>query len=82
MKSRLLAATAVFVYASLFSTPATAQDHDRNWENGNVIATTLVFTEPAMFNAYINDLRGLWRVFLEQQIKHGNVVSCRMLVNS
>ncbi len=41
MKSKLLAATAVFVYASLFSTPATAQDHDRNWENGNVIATTL-----------------------------------------
>jgi len=35
-----------------------------------------------MFNAYINDLRGLWRVFLDQQIKDGNVVSYRMLVNS
>ena len=68
--------------ASVLSVPATAQDNERNWENGNVVATTQVFTEPGMFNAYINDLRGLWRVFLDQQIKDGNVVSYRMLVNS
>lgn len=82
MKSRLMAALAVLLYASMFSVPAAAQDNDRNWENGNVIATTQVFTEPGMFNAYINDLRGLWRVFLDQQIEDGNVVSYRMLVNS
>ena len=51
-------------------------------ENGNVIATTQVFTEPGMFNAYINDLRGLWRVFLDQQIEDGNVVSYHMYVNT
>ncbi len=77
-----MAALAVLLYASMFSVPAAAQDNDRNWENGNVIATTQVFTEPGMFNAYINDLRGLWRVFLDQQIEDGNVVSYRMLVNS
>ncbi len=82
MKMKLTAALAVFLCAAMFSVPATAQDHDRNWENGNVIATTQVFTEPGMFNAYINDLRGLWRVFLDQQIEDGNVVSYRMLVNS
>lgn len=43
---------------------------------------TEVHTEPGMFNAYINDLKGLWRVFLDQQIKDGNVVSYRLLVNS
>ncbi len=82
MKVRFTAALAVLLCASMFSVPATAQDNDRNWENGNVIATTQVFTEPGMFNAYINDLRGLWRVFLDQQIEDGNVVSYHMYVNS
>lgn len=82
MKMKLTAALAVLACASMFSVSASAQDNTRNWENGNVIATTQVHTEPGMFNAYINDLRGLWRVFLDQQIKDGNVVSYRMLVNS
>ena len=78
MKMKLTAMLAVIACASMYSLPAVAQDNDRNWENGNVIATTQVHTEPGMFN----DLRGLWRVFLDQQIKDGNVVSYRMLVNS
>ncbi|MEE8221660.1 MAG: hypothetical protein V3R21_07865 [Woeseiaceae bacterium] len=82
MRSRLMAALAVLLFASMFSVPASAQNNDRNWENGNVIATTQVFTEPGMFNAYINDLRGLWRVFLDQQIEDGNVVSYHMYVNT
>jgi hypothetical protein len=82
MKLKLTAALAVLACASMFSVSANAQDNTRHWENGNVIATTQVHTEPGMFNAYINDLRGLWRVFLDQQIKDGNVVSYRMLVNS
>jgi len=77
-----MAALAVLLFASMFSVPASAQNNDRNWENGNVIATTQVFTEPGMFNAYINDLRGLWRVFLDQQIEDGNVVSYHMYVNT
>lgn len=82
MKIKITVGLAILACLSLFSGTATAQDHERNWENGNVIATTQVHTEPGMFNAYINDLRGLWRVFLDQQIKDGNVVSYRMLANS
>ena len=82
MMMKLSAAFAVFLCAAMFSVPALAQDHERNWENGNIIAVTDVTTEPGMFNAYINDLRGLWRVFLDQQIKDGNVLRYRMLVNS
>ena len=33
-------------------------------------------------NAYINDLNGLWRIFLDQQVKDGNVVSYRIIQNS
>ena len=82
MKMKLTAAFAVFLCAAMFSVPASAQDNTRNWENGNVIAVSEVHTEPGMFNAYINDLKGLWRVFLDQQIKDGNVVRYRLLVNS
>ena len=35
-----------------------------------------------MSNAYINDLNGLWRIFLEQRKKDGNVVSYRMWGNA
>jgi hypothetical protein len=82
MKMKLSAALAVFLCAAMFSVPASAQDNGRNWENGNVIAVSEVHTEPGMFNAYINDLKGLWRVFLDQQIEDGNVVRYRLLVNT
>ncbi len=82
MKMKLSAALAVFLCAAMFSVPASAQDNERNWENGNVIAISEVHTEPGMFNAYINDLKGLWRVFLDQQIEDGNVVRYRLLVNT
>jgi hypothetical protein len=82
MKVKLTAALAILACASIYSLPASAQDHDQNWENGNVIATTGVHIEPGMFNAYINDLRDLWRVYLDQQIKDGNVVTYRILANS
>jgi hypothetical protein len=62
--------------------PAVAQDNSRNWEYGNVIATTQVHIEPGALNAYLNDLNGLWRVFLEQQIKDGNTVSYRIIQNA
>lgn len=82
MKSKLLAPLAALIAASFFSAPTMAQDHTRNWENGNVIAVSEVHTEPGMFNAYINDLNGVWRIFLDEQIKDGNVIRYRLLVNS
>ena len=82
MKVKLTAAVAVLACASMFSVSASAQDHSRNWEYGNVIATSAVHLEPGALNAYLNDLNGLWRVFLDQQIKDGNVVSYRIIQNS
>ena len=81
MKMKLTAALAVLVCASMFSVPATAQDHERNWEQGTVLQVTNVHIKPGMFNAYINDLNGLWRVFLDQQKEDGNVVGYRMWAN-
>jgi len=82
MKTRLLAALAVLLTTSLTMAPAIAQDNSRNWEYGNVIATTQVHIEPGSLNAYLNDLNGLWRIFLEQQIKDGNAISYRIIQNS
>jgi len=81
MKMKLTAALAVLVYASMFSVPASAQDHERNWENGTILQVTNVHIKPGMFNAYINDLNGLWRVFLEEQMKDGSVIGYRMWGN-
>ncbi len=81
MKMKLTAALAVFLCAAMFSVPASAQDNDRNWENGTILQVTHVNTKPGMFNAYINDLNGLWRLFLEQQKEDGNVVGYRMWSN-
>ena len=86
MKTRRLAALAVlltaFLTTMLAMAPAMAQDNSRNWEYGNVIATTQVYIEPGSLNAYLNDLNGLWRIFLDQQIKDGNAISYRIIQNS
>jgi hypothetical protein len=82
MKTKLTAALAVLACASLLSVSASAQDNTRNWEYGNVIATSAVHLEPGALNAYINDLNGLWRVFLDQQVKDGNVVKYRIIQNA
>ncbi len=82
MNTRLLAAFAALLTVSLTIAPAMAQDNSRNWEYGNVIATSQVHIEPGSLNAYLNDLNGLWRIFLEQQIKDGNTVSYRIIQNA
>ena len=81
MKMKLTAALAVVLCAAMFSVPAAAQDHERNWETGTILQVTHVHIKPSMFNAYINDLNGLWRVFQEEQMKDGSVVGYRMWSN-
>lgn len=81
MRTTLTAALAVLLCAFLFSVPANAQDHQRNWENGTILQVTHVHIKPGMFNAYINDLNGLWRIFLEEQKNDGHVVGYRMWAN-
>ena len=82
MKTKLTTALAVLLIALFTITPAAAQDNTRNWEYGNVIATTQVHLEPGSMNAYLNDLNGLWRIFLDQQIKDGNTVTYRIIQNA
>ena len=72
---------AVLLLSTLISTTAMAQDHTRNWDNGYVVNVSEVHIKPGMFNAYINDLNGLWRKFQEEQMKDGSVISYNMYGN-
>ena len=81
MKTKLLAVLVTFCFTSLCSLTVLAQDHTRNWDNGAVVAVTEVHIKPGMFNAYINDLNGLWRKFNEEQMKDGSILSYGMYSN-
>jgi hypothetical protein len=82
MKLLSVRVTLVLLLTMILTAPVIAQDNTRNWEYGNVIATSNVHLEPNGMNAYLNDLNGLWRIFLEQQIKDGNTVSYRIIQNA
>lgn len=58
---------------------ASAQSTERVWEEGTVWSITYVETEPNMFNDYVKNLSQVWRAFLEEQKKEGDVVSYKML---
>jgi len=73
---------AILVCSAFFSTAAMAQDHTRNYDDGNIVAVTEVHIKPGMFNAYINDLNNVWRKFLDEQKKDGSVVSYGMFANT
>ncbi len=81
MFRKLLSTTSTVALIVLISTSALAQDHSRNWESGHVVSVSEVHIKPGMFNAYVNDLNGLWRKFLEEQKKDGSVVSYGMFSN-
>jgi hypothetical protein len=72
--------TALIIMAS-FSVNTLAQDHTRNWDNGNIVQVTEVHIKDGMFNAYINDLNNVWRKFMEEQMKDGSVVGYSMFAN-
>jgi len=76
------AALTLILCAAFLAAPAMAQDHTRNWDEGNIVAVSQIHIKPGMFNAYINDLNGLWRKFLEEQKKDGSVVSYGMFSNT
>lgn len=74
---------AALLSALAAATPAAAQDYERNWEPGSVWAVSYVRTKPGQFNAYINDLSNVWRVFLDAQKEDGDVLSYKILsINS
>ncbi len=69
MRNSLISALAVLLLSFLVSSTAIAQDHSRSWDNGHVVNVTEVHIKPGMFNAYVNDLNGLWRKYMEEQKK-------------
>ena len=69
----------ILLSAFLAVAPALAQDNTRNWEQGSVWSVSYVRTKPGQFNAYINDLSNVYRVFLEAQKADGDVLSYKML---
>ncbi len=81
MFKTFISALSITAMTVLMSSMAFAQDHSRNWESGHVVSVSEVHIKPGMFNAYINDLNGLWRKFLEEQKKDGSVVSYGMFSN-
>lgn len=82
MRKSLISVLVVLLLSILVSSTAIAQDHSRNWDNGHVVNVTEVHIKPGMFNAYVNDLNGLWRKFMEEQKKEGSVISYGMFGNA
>lgn len=81
MKIKIATLLFTLVLMACFSTSTIAQDHQRNWDNGHVVAVTEVHIKDGMFNAYINDLNNVWRKFIEEQMKDGSVVGYGMFGN-
>jgi hypothetical protein len=75
--SGLLAAAVAMV--SLATSPAAAQAAERVWEDGTVWSITYVETKPNMFNGYIKNLSQVWRRFMDEQKKAGDVISYKIL---
>jgi hypothetical protein len=82
MSRIIFAVLATIAFSVALTSSAMAQDHSRNWDNGNIVAVTEVHVKDGMFNAYINDLNNVWRKFIEEQKKDGSVVSYGMFSNT
>ena len=81
MRIKITALLTALIIMACFSVNTLAQDHTRNWDNGNVVAVTEVHIKDGMFNAYINDLNNVWRKYIEEQMKDGSVVGYGMFGN-
>ena len=55
------------------------QAADRVWEDGSVWSITYAKTKPGKFNAYMEDLNNVWRVFTEREMRDGDILSYRVL---
>ena len=80
MMSRISWRSAAVISCLTFfaSAVAIAQDHTRNWETGYVVGVSEIHVKDGMMNAYINDLYGGWRKYLEAQKADGDVISYGM----
>ena len=72
------------IFAFLFSAvmavaPASAQDSTRVYDQDSVWNVSYVRTKPGQFNAYLNDLSTVWRVYLDASKADGDVLSYKIL---
>ena len=81
MRTKYTVLLTAFIFIACYSASTLAQDHTRNWDNGNVVAVSEVHIKPGMFNAYINDLNNVWRKYIEEQMKDGSVVGYNVFAN-
>ena len=54
---------------------------DRDYDNGTYWTVTSVDTKPGMYDAYLSDLKQVWRKSLEMLKSDGKVLSYRMFNN-
>jgi len=73
-----LLATALIVCLAL-TTTASAQDNDRNYEQGTVWTVGYIETKPGYFNAYMNNLENQWLQYIKAQQQDGDVLSYKVL---
>jgi hypothetical protein len=69
----------VVFFAIALLVAGSAQSADRNWDYGSVWAISYAETKPGKFNDYMNDLKNVWRKFLEDEKATGDVLSYRVL---
>ena len=77
MRNFLLATALIVSFA--FTTTASAQDNDRNYEQGTVWTVGYIETKPGYFNAYMNNLENQWLQFIKAQQQDGDVLSYKVL---
>ncbi|WP_138380494.1 hypothetical protein [Luteithermobacter gelatinilyticus] len=74
--SRIFKTVLLIIIASTFSTAAIAAD--RAYDKKHPWHITLVETKPGMYDDYLADLKNVWRKFMEEEKKAGNVLSYKM----
>ena len=69
----------VVVLLCVFVIPIKAQSEDRAYERGSVWFITYVETKPGHFDDYLSDLSNIWKNFMDEQIRLGDVLSYKIL---
>ena len=73
---------ALLCFGALLSVTASAQDSGRVYENGSVWSVGYVETKPGHFDDYLEDLSNIWKRYLDEQKKDGDVLSYKIIANS
>ncbi|GEM_PF-1669847 len=69
------------IAAVLLLLPLMVQAQERSYEPGNFWQISGVKTMPAKFDAYIDDISGLWRSQMEKMKDDGKIVSYHIMAN-